>query len=483
MENVKVVINHFMKIEYYLTPHRVIHCRVHLREMMNVETVLNECVWLPPVLKVHIETRKCCREPQFLLDGTSALTDSRLARYVALEGSVFQTTCHACGSVKTVESTDMSLLHWRSQAEVRYWKSMPWFSVIMEHSRCTLLNGEEALWSALPTNTTLVNQAPAVLQPFNPEVLQVFQRLFESVVPQIRRCVHSRLYPYMQYLFREGKVYVAFRQKREDGFYFMVKQRPRCMSWPRQFLSVEDVFPVVSAFRCAQGVMSLEQFMMAVVQLVHVADDEYLLVVNWDNQLLDGHEWCYESKTKDVHGMSVKYPCIKLALGTTRPWTFFHGTTMQAALSILDNGFESNAFHECSGTYYKCNPPFACSCKGMLGPGVYCASFEKAAANAGRVSGPFQKGMVLECQVMPGECKFVTTYSSELCQCGCSSLYSDHVASWYHEQLYDSIFLCSKAGVKREELCVRRPNRIVPINQWVVKFNDKRERIFVEQGK
>ena len=468
----------WMKIEYYLTPRRVIQCQVHLRETMTVENVLNECVWMPRVLKVHIETRQCCREPQFCLDGSTPLTDPRLARFVALEGGSFQTTCYACGAVKTVESTDTSLLHWRSKLEVSYWKSMPWFAQLMEHSTCTLPDGQEVLWSTLPPDAAIVNQAPSVL--LSTAERPDFVQMFTNVSPLIRSVAHPRLWPYMRWFCREGKTYVAFRQKRQDGYYFMVKQRPGCLAWPREYIESSDDFQVVAACRSAKGAMSLEQFMQSVVKVVHVAESEFLLVVTWPEVLgtLPGHVWCYETKTSSVHGMRVKYPFLYLALGTTKLSTFFHGTTMTAGENIWSHGFQSNAFHSCSGTYYKCNPPFACSCKGMLGPGVYCASFDKASANAGRVSGPFTMGMVLECQVMVGECKFVTPYSIEFCQCGCDSLCSDHVATWYHDQLFDSVFLCSGAGVKREELCVRRPKRIAPVEQWLVKYNDRRERIY-----
>ncbi len=111
----------------------------------------------------------------------------------------------------------------------------------------------------------------------------------------------------------------------------------------------------------------------------------------------------------------------------------------------------------------------------MLGPGVYLAEFEKARNNAGRVAGAYQVASVLACDVEPGECKFVTPWSMELCKCGCNSLFSDHVASWYHEQLFDSIVLCDGAGVKRREFCVRRPKRVHVREEHFVKFNDQRE--------
>lgn len=496
-----------MRIEYYLTPKRVIQCQVHLRETMCVENVLNECVWFPPVVRVHIETRRCCREPQYALDGSTLLTDPRLARFVALEDSVFQTTCHACGAVKTTESTDLSLLHWRSVAEVRYWRSMPWFAQVMERSTCTLANnGQEELWSSMLSGGgpgsgvdmthmdmnhvlrhVIVNQAPTQMLPVTGDVTSQFKELFTEVVPLVRQCVHFRLWPTMRWLTFEGKVYVAFRQKRENGYYFVVKQRERCVSWPREYIGSEDCFPVVTAARCALGAVSLTQFMQLVVQVIHVGESEFMVVVNWPSSVLTeplpDHVWCHESKVQHVHGMSVKYPGFALALGTTRPVRMFHGTSMSAGKSIWSHGFESNAFHGCSGSYYKCCPPFACSCKGMLGPGIYTASFDKAAANAGRVSGAHTLGMVLECQVLAGECKFVTPYSVEYCQCGCDSFHSDHVATWYHDQLFDSVMLCSGAGVKRQELCVRRPQRVQPVEQWYVKFNDRRERIYTSKHK
>lgn len=474
-----------MKIEYYLTSHRVIQCQVHLRETMNVEQVLSACVWFPPVLRVHIETQKCCREPQFSLDGSSPLTDSRLARFVAVEGSVFQTTCGVCGAVKTEESTDLSLVHWRSLMEIRSWMMMPWFTSIMASSTCTQYDGQERVWSEVGSTVLLVNSSPAhLLGPRLVEEAEGFRTMFTQVMADVRRSVHPRLLPFMVLQKRQFKTYVAFRQRRENGYYFMIKRREACQAWPREVSVPEDGYPVVTAYRCAQGAMDLLTFMQSVVQVVPVAKDEFLFVVHWPEGLLllPAHSWLYETRTSGVHGMSIKYPLLQLALGFTKFFTFYHGTTVEAAASIMENGFQSNSFHECSGTYYKCSPPFACCCKGMLGPGVYCASFEKASANAGRVTGPQKPAVVLECHVFVGECKFVTPFSTEYCQCGCQSLYSDHVATWYHEQLFDSIFLCPGAGVKREELCVRRPKRIAPVQQWVVKYNERRERVYTAKG-
>lgn len=476
-----------MKIEYFLTSQRVIQCQVRLREHMNVEQVLSACVWFPLVLRVHIETQKCCRDPYFSLDGSSPLTDARLARFVAVEGSLFQTTCGVCGAVRTAESFDFSRLHWRSSMEIKSWMPMPWFDQVMDKSTCTLHNGQEQCFSKVVSSDLLVNSTPTVLLDSQclSEVEERMKSTFVQVMADVRRCVHPRLSPHMTPQKRPFKTYVVFRQKREEGYHFMVKKRQACQAWPREWSVPEDVYPVVTAHRCSKGTMQLSTFMQSVIQVVPVAEDEFLFVVKWPDgmNVLPGHRWLYETRTFGVHGMSIKYPFIELALGSTKFQTFFHGTTAEAADSISEKGFESNAFHGCSGTYYKCQPPFVCCCKGMLGPGVYCASFDKASANAGRVSGAGVTGSVLECQVLTGECKFVTPLSKELCQCGCQSVGSDHVATWYHEQLFDSVFLCPGAGVKREELCVRRPKRIVPVKQWFVRYNEKRERVYVGQNK
>lgn len=470
-----------MKIEYHLTPHRVIHSHVHLLGSNSVESVLERALWFPPVLKVHIVTKECCTAPQFALDGTSSLTDPRLARFVAVEGSTFEVICHACQKVTSVESHDTSLLHWRSKTDVRWWKYLPWFSLAMENSIVTGATGQEESW-ANQHHKSLLNQAPVTVEPLSPESLEECKSRFLLVVNQVRHCVHPRLHPHMQFIHNTGKVYVAFRERREDGYYFRVKQRDQCLAWPREYITDFDGYAVCAAARCARS-CSLELFMQSVVQCIMTYDDEYLFVVKWNDQMVDDTStfvWVHEldRNMSAIHGMRKKYPWIQLALGTTYPWKFYHGTSLEAANKIESAGFSLTAFHTCPGVYYKCNPPAACCCKGMMGPGVYLAAFEKAGANAGRVAGPDKLGVVLECGVSVGECKFVTSYSVEFCHCGCGSMHSDHVGYWYHEQLYDSVLLCGGAGVKREELCVRRPKRAKVRKVYDVKYNSRRERVF-----
>ena len=467
-----------MKIEYHLTPKRVVHSHVNLFGSNSVESVLERALWFPPVLKVHISTRECCTAPQFALDGTSSLTDPRLARFVAVEGSTFEVICHACQKVTSVESEDMSLIHWRSKTDVRWWKYMPWLSLAMENCIVTGVTGQEEPWS----EQDIVNQAPITVEPLSVELFEECKTKLLSVMTLVRQCVHPRLHPYMQSFYTEGKVYVAFREKRDNGYYFRVKQREHCLAWPREYITALDGYSVCAAARCA-GSCSLELFMQSVVQCIVTAEDEYLFVVAWNDQMLDTTStfvWVHEQdkRMRGIHGMRKKYPWIQLALGVTVPWKFYHGTSLEAAERITEQGFSLSAFHSCPGVYYKCNPPAACCCKGMMGPGIYFACFEKASANAGRVSGAGKLGVVLECSVSVGECKFVTPYSIEFCQCGCGSMHSDHVSYWYHEQLYDSVLLCSGSGVKREELCVRRPKRCSVKKLYYVKYNDNRERVY-----
>jgi hypothetical protein len=476
-----------MKIEYHLTPHRVIQCQVRLRGTLNVEQVLSASVFCPPLLRVHVETQKCCSDPEFALDGSSSLTDARLARFVAVEGSVFEVHCDACKKVTSVDSQDLSLLHWRSHMELRAWlplSGLDTVQTVLSKSTVTLPNGQEELWNG---QEVLVNQAPSVLLPLADAdgETRLSAPEFLHLIAQLRTCIHPRLQPCMLSVVKRGKVYVALRQKRlgqrVEQFFFMVKQRPRCVgSWPREFIQEGDGYSVVAAFKLAQGACGLADFLQSVVQCITIAPEEYLFVVNWmfTTEPLQNYKWVSEVQTNRVYGFSIKWPWIQMALGSSNRWKLYHGTSMEAGTQIEASGFETHSFHSCSGSYYKCNPPHACSCKGMLGPGVYLATFEKASSNAGRVAGPNKLAAVLECAVEVGECKLVTPYSSEFCHCGCSSLYSDHVASWYHEQLFDSILLCRGAGVKREEMCVRRPLRVSVRDVHHVAYNSDRERVF-----
>ncbi len=467
-----------MKIEYHLTPHRVIHRDIHVRDNNVVESVLEKSLWFPKVIKVHIDTLVCCTHPQFSLDGSGPLTDPRLSRFVAFEGSTIEVTCYACKKVTSVECFDTSLLHWRSQTEVSRWSYLPWFSKVMNDSIVTLPNGQAEQWDSRQHVLPTLNQAPNDVVALSVDEAHAFQAKFVEVVSLIRECVHPRLLPYMQSLYQSGKVFVALRHKRDDGYYFGVERKENCWVWPGHVITDKDGFSVCAASRCVPN-LEMSSFMKSVVQCIIVASGEYLFIVNCVPVVEEcSLMWIHESETSTVRGMSVSYPWLPLALGTSVRWKFYHGTSLSASQKIWSKGFKSNSFHSCSKTYYKCDPPFACCCKGMLGPGVYFAGFEKASSNAGRVSKPWQRASVLQCAVLLGECKFVTPYSLEVCNCGCATLHSDHVAHWYHEQLFDSIVLCQGAGVKREELCVRNPKRGKVVQQHFVKYNERRERVF-----
>lgn len=449
-----------MKIEYYISPHRVPLSHVHLREAPNVSSVLQAAIWFPKVLRVHIETGVCCC-------ASPALTDPLLCRFVAIEeGDAFVVHCTICSTVSTIATTDLSQLHLRTHIERTGWSGLPWFDRVMAES--------------------VLHEDGVLNQVETPQVTERCVNMFKEVIPLIRACVHPRLAPFMRPLFsistqpQQQKVYVAVRRKHDDGYWFLVKTRTQCVAWPRGV--IQDVYVVQSAARLLHEFMTLAEVMQSVVQCIPVASNEWMLVLSWplstplDTLSGKPFTWVHETSVSKVHGMTNKLPWFSLALGATRRIRLYHGTSKDAAAQIVQSGFKSSAIHSCTGTYYKCRPPYACCCKGMLGPGIYLAEFEKARNNAGRVAGAYQVGSVVTCDVAPGECKFVTPWSTELCKCGCSSLFSDHVASWYHDQLFDSIVLCDGAGVKRREFCVRRPRRVrVQKEQHYVKFNDRRE--------
>jgi hypothetical protein len=455
-----------MKIEYYVSPHRVPLSHVHLREAPSVRSVLQAALWFPKVLRVHIETTVCCCT-------SPLLTDPLLARFVALEeGDTFVVHCDICNTVVTTETTDLSRLHWRSSLECTFWRGLPWYDRVMADS---VVEGTDGALGGGAGPEVILQRDEA-----GPEVIQRIANTFKEVIPLIRACVHPRLVPFMKPVAPGAqKIYAAVRLKRDDGYWFLVKQKKQCLAWPRGV--VVDRYLVQSAARSLQEFMTLEQVMQSVVQCIPVASNEWMMVLSWPVSLEAStvrgkpYQWVHEVSVSQVHGMTNKLPWFSLALGTTRRIRLHHGTSTSAAAHIVQSGFKSSAFHRCTGTYYKCRPPYACCCKGMLGPGVYLAEFEKARNNAGRVAGAYQVASVLACDVEPGECKFVTPWSMELCKCGCNSLFSDHVASWYHDQLFDSIVLCDGAGVKRREFCVRRPKRVHVREEHFVKFNDQRE--------
>lgn len=470
-----------MKVEYHLTTKRVVNAHVVLPDRADVSDmgmVLSRGVWFPHTLRVHIQTTRCCQE---LSLGDSWLTDPRLARFVALEGSVFETCCLACGQTKSMESCDVSLLHWRSFEEVRWWLGLPWFTEAMAGSTVTLRDGQEQEWHDGIQVSDLKNDAPTAPLPLSEERVEQCKQALLNVIQLVRQCVHPRLYSTMENFYTEGKVYVAFRQKKREGFFFMVKTKPNCLAWPREYIGSEDRHLVRAAVRCLPA-MTLAQFMQSVVQVITVGECEFLIIVNWSigDIVLRRHDyrWVHENHVQKVHGFKYKHPLLHLAFGTTRSWTLYHGTSMPCGQKVMESGFKVVPFHTCQGLYYKCRPPYACGCKGMVGPGVYLAGFDKAAANAGRASGALKPGMVLECRVVTGEVKVVTPWSMEFCHCGCDSMFSDHVAHWYHEEMFDSLLLCKGAGVKRDELCVRKPRRVQPRSTTYVMFNGNRERIY-----
>lgn len=465
-----------MKIIYHITPHRVIHCQVHLRAHISVEKVLQAAIWFPRVLRVHIETQECCSSPEFALETHSPLIDPRLSRFVALENDCFEVICGTCKAHKQVQSVDTSLLHWRSRLEMTCWKGLPWFPAVTTNSTVTVANGMEEQWCG---QSVIVNQAPSVRAAL---AAADFTRVFLDVVTQVRACVHPRLLPFMNafpdQVGHQTRVFVALRNKRQDGFWFLVKRKPKYVTWPRYDMTNDDTYTVQTAAKVCESYFTLERFMQSVVQVVPTGEREWLFVVNCPVVDIVNYNWVHETRLHSVHGLPTKLPWCQMALGMSTGYKLFHGTSREAASLILEQGFKSSAIHDCPGTYYKCDPPHACCCKGMLGPGVYLASFNKAASNAGRVTGPHQYASVLECWVTAGEVKVVTPWSNEHCKCGCNSRYSDHTAFWYHEQLFDYIVLMDGAGVKRMELCVRRPGRVVASGEHLVKFNENRELVF-----
>ena len=281
---------------------------------------------------------------------------------------------------------------------------------------------------------------------------------------------------------------MAFCQHTEYGSQFLVKPKRHCLSWPRQSVN-QDTWPVLTAWSECRGLVPLQEFMKNIAQVIAVGEEQYLFIVNWSKQwtaprTFKGNElpwlhWVSQEKVPNVHGLNgaLSLFTLKLALGLEPSVVLYHGTSLQGARGIFEKGFQVSTVHSCPRTYYKCDPPYTCCCKGMLGPGVYFAGLDKATSNCGRAAGDQGEpiGVLLQCSVVPRECKIVTPWSPEVCRCGCGSKFSDHLAHWYHGQLFNSIFLENGAGVKRFELCIRRPNFATALSYQQITWNDNRE--------
>jgi len=434
--------------------------------------VLKASLWLPKVVNVHIQTDQCCRR---LPELERLWTDKRLTRFVALEElDTFTLSCQVCNQTAIHESTDLSLLHWRSQIELLAWEKLPWFSLVTDN--------------AMVSSKDNPNEAPPFQRTedcFLPiELLQMYQL---HVLPMARQCVHSRLKPYMipwspfdSITTTTRRTLVIFCHNQQ----FLVKQKRHCLSWPRQEQKgTQEQWPVLTAWTECRELVPLQEFMTHVAQVIAVGVEQYLFIVKWSTKWpeLPWLQWITAEKVPYVHGLpngdALSLTALKLALGVLPSLTLYHGTSVKGALSIINHGFRVSTVHACPRTYYKCQPPYICCCKGMLGPGVYFAELDKATSNCGRAAGTQGEnvGAVLQCYVSPKETKIVTRWSPELCRCGCNSRYSDHLADWYHGQLFNSIFLENGAGVKRFELCIRRPNFATALSYQQITWNDNRE--------
>lgn len=493
-----------MKYVYTVGRHRVIGCDAVLtcdekkdeNDGLLTETwvlqVLQASLWLPKTVRIHVNTEQCCATLPHL---QCFWTDPRLTRFVALEcNDNVVVYCQSCDKKMEYETTDMTLLHWRSQLELDTWHGFPWFPLVTTDA--TFTAQDTALGNALPSSQSMVSI----------ETVQLYQL---RVLPMVRRCVHSRVLPYMMPWSTvkqnggpsvnlsvmspsvmspsgshsgspdKARVIVALRQYKTDAWYFQVQQKPSCLSWPRHKRGVEK-YPILTAWSAYRDVVSLEDFMKAIAQIVAVGVEQYFVVVNWspDWECGPGLEWLSDNHLEHVHGLNDRLSLFttKLALGVMPALKLYHGTSLAGASGIIKKGFRVSSVHKCPGTYYKCDPPYSCCCKGMLGPGVYFASLDKGTSNCGRAAGEQGQrvGVVLECLVEPRECKVVTPWSPELCQCRCGSTFSDHIAHWYHGQMFNSIFLDNGAGVKRFELCIRRPQQVTLVAMQEVTWNSNR---------
>ena len=469
-----------MKFIYTVGVHPVQHCHAVLT-LENTDNwvlhVLKAALWLPKVINVHVQTDQCCQRIPKL---ESLWTDKRLTRFVALEElDTFVVSCQVCNQTTKHETTDLSLLHWRSQLELSAWENLPWFSLVTDNAMVS--SPKEGNPNLAPL--TLGKAFGDCFLPI--EIVQMYQL---HVLPVVRRCVHSRLQPYMipwspldATTTATRRTIVIFCHNQQ----FLVKQKCHCLSWPRQQTTgARETWPVLTAWTACRDLIPLQDFMTHIAQVIAVGKEQYLFIVNWSSKWprLPWLQWITAEKVPYVHGLSnngssLSLLALKLALGLLPSLTLYHGTSVMGASSILENGFQVSTVHACPGTYYKCQPPYNCCCKGMLGPGVYFAELDKATSNCGRAAGTQGEnvGAVLQCYVSPKETKIVTRWSPELCRCGCNSRYSDHLADWYHGQLFNSILLEDGAGVKRLELCVRRAKQAGAVAQQLVTWNDNRE--------
>jgi len=473
-----------MKFVYNITSHRVLGAQVVLSAGASAETwvlqVLQASLWWPKLVTVHIQSDQCCSAfPQ--LQGF--WTDPRLTRFVAVEPSdTVVVHCSHCGQSTERECVNLSLLHWRSRYELEYWHQMPWFDLVTTGATVTAADSRlEVPWE---NNVVVSNNLPLVRQCEEGLVSMTLLQSYQlHVLPLVRQCVHHRLVDYM-IPWPLGPASVGVKQRvvlaLKRGPEFQVKRKKTCLSWPRVEREAER-FPVVTAWAGCKGVLTLQQFMKSVEQVVAIGPQpQYLFIVNWHGEdAVPGLDWVAPALVENIHGLNgaLSVLALKLALGLSASYVLYHGTSLSRAKGVLRKGFKVSSVHSCPGTYYKCDPPYACCCKGMLGPGVYFAGLEKATSNCGRAAGDEHQhtGVVLQCVVEPRQCKVVTPWSPELCKCGCGSRYSDHVAHWYHGQLYNSVFLEDGAGVKRFELCTRRPHLATPTAQQHVRWNDNRE--------
>jgi hypothetical protein len=96
------------------------------------------------------------------------------------------------------------------------------------------------------------------------------------------------------------------------------------------------------------------------------------------------------------------------------PSVFYHGTSVEAALAIQDEGFNVDLSGKNAGA--------------LLGPGVYCSTvLRKAlgyASKAGRSSREFSQGCVMELQIDLGRCKQLTRNQKDWAEEGYDSAWA-----------------------------------------------------------
>lgn len=301
---------------------------------------------------------------------------------------------------------------------------------------------------------------------------------------------------------REGASYSYLLQHRHARIWFSEPGHgANLLGLPGGMRSKHDTYSSDTAFREAleesAPFLNKSLFLSAIVQTVPLQKHMYFIVdadglqapEDWVGCATDevdvsvfktGHVWATEAQLKTLlqdDGVVLNWPVmwapVKMALrklwyalGISKPFLLYHGTTVASAQAILASKTFKVLNDAVACTGCKRRP---CTCGPMLGPGVYLAQMDKANSNAGRAGSwaldkdadGLIRGCILECSVQLGKCKIAAWTS--MCGCGCKFVGGvDHHGRWHPE--FDSIYLEGGGpAAKRPEWCVRDPARVVPL--------------------